>query len=317
MNIAILNESYLTDQHLEALKRLGTVTVYESTDTEEKAIERLNGVDLAIADCFICPLTRKVFEASTQLKFIGLNSTAYDLVDTVAAKERGISVSNIPGFSTEAVAEQVFALLLAIARKIPMGDAAMRRSPFQVDPSALQERGHYLGLNLRGKTLGVIGLGSIGQRVAEIGLAFGMKVLGYNRTLKELHGVQLVSLDELLAQSDVVSINLRLTSVTEGILSREKLSLMKPTSILINTARGKHVDEAALFEALSAGRIAGAGLDVLVDWSLQNPLLKLENVVLSPHSGFLTDESLKNAADIIVKNVEAFVAGAPINVVNF
>jgi len=205
MKITILNESFLKESHLNTLRSFGELVIYENTDTEEKAIERLKGSQIAIADCFIAPLNSKVFNSTESLKLLVVNSTGYELVDNVTAKSKEIQVANIPEFSTESVAEQAIALMLAVSRKIPTADTAMKSSPFQIDP-ANQEQRKYLGFNLQGKTLGIVGLGSIGSRVAQIGIGFGMKVLAFNRSTKYLDGVKQVSLDELLKESDIVSL---------------------------------------------------------------------------------------------------------------
>ncbi len=315
MKIAILNKSFLKNKHLDALRALGDLAIYENTDTEEKAIERLKGVGIAIADCYNAPLNKKVLERTDTLKLLAINSTGYDLVDVAAAKAKGIHVANVPGFSTEAVAEHAIALMLAVSKKIPAGDAAMRQAPFQIDPEN-QEHLKYLCFDLAGKTLGVVGLGNIGSRVVKIGQGFDMKVLAYNRSQKNVEGVKQVSLNELLKESDIVSLHLPLSPETENIITAERLQMMKPTAILINTAPGKCVDESALISALQSHKIAGAGLDTIVDWSASNPLLKLDNVVLSPHSAFFTEEALENCADIIVANVKAFVEGKAVNIVN-
>lgn len=315
MNIAILNESFLSEAHLAALRELGNVVVYENTDTEEKAIERLKDADVAIADCFIAPLNRRVFESVPSLKFLSINSTGFDFVDVDAAKENKILIAHVPGFSTDAVAEQVFALLFAVNRKVVSGDVAMRKAPFQIDPGN-QEQRKFIGFNLIGKTLGVIGLGNIGSRVAQIGLGLGMNVVAYSRSEKGIVKVPQVTLEELLKQSDVVSVNVSFSKETKKMIAKEELELMKPEAILINTAPGKCIDEAALIETLRARKIGGAGLDVLTDWTEKNPILSLDNVVLSPHSGFFTKESLNNCADIIVENVRGFAHGKSVNIVN-
>ncbi len=315
MKIAILNESFFKKSHLDALRVLGDLTIYENTDTEEKAIERLRGVEIAISDCFIAPLNKKVLENADALKFLAISSTGYDLVDVSTAKNRGIQVANVPRYSTEAVAEHAIALMLAVNRKIPAGDVVMRQVPFQIDPAS-QEQKKYLGFNLQGKTLGIVGLGSIGLRVAQIGIGFGMKVLAYNRSQKNIAGIKQVSLEELLKESDIVSLHLPLTPETENLITAERLEMMKPTAILINTAGGKIVDESALISTLQSHKITGAGLDTIVEWKESNPLLKLENVVLSPKSAFFTNESLDNCADIIVTNVKSFVDGKAVNIVN-
>lgn len=313
--IAILNKSFFNESHLRALRALGELIIYENTYTEEETIRRLKGIEVAIADCHIVPLSKKVLESTDALKLLAIKSTGYDLVDIVAAKAKGIQVVNVPGYSTEAVAEHAIALILAVSKKIPAGDAAMRQAPFQVN-QAIQEHRKYLGFNLDGKILGIIGLGSIGLRVAQIGIGFGMKVLAHNRSKKNIEGVKQVLLEELLKQSNIISLHLPFTPETENLITAERLQMMKPTAILINTARGKIVDEPALIKALQSHKIGGAGLDTIVEYKEFNPLLKLDNVVLSPHSAFFTNESLDKCADIIVANVKSFIDRKVINTVN-
>lgn len=315
MKIAVLNECFFNDKHLEKLKKLGDLTVFKDTKTAGQAIERLKGVDIAIVDCFIAPLDKEVLESTDSLKFLSINSTGYDLVDLNTATQKNIKVANVPGFSTDAVAEHAIALMLAVNRKIPLGDNRVRENPFEIDPGNNSHR-EFLGFNVRGKTLGIIGLGKIGTRVAELGLGLGMKVIAHNRTWKQMDGVEMVSLEEVLSRSDVVSINLALSPELENLISEKELSMMKPSAILINTARGKHIKTTALYEALKSRRIAGAGIDALAEWDKNNPLLTLENVVLTPHSAFFTQESLENMADIIVSNVESFINGNPQNIVH-
>lgn len=315
MKIAILNESFLNKSHLNTLRELGDIAIYENTNTAEEAIERLKGVDIAIADCFIVPLNKKVLESTTTLKLLVIESTGYDAIDIIAAKDKGIQIANIPNFSTEAVAEHTIALMLAVSKKIPAGDEMMRQNPFQIDPTN-QEHKKYLGFNLAGKTLGIVGLGNNGLQVAQIGICLGMNVLAYNRSKKDVANIKQVSLEELLKESDIVSLHLPLTLETENLISVEQLQMMKSTAVIINTARGKIIDEHALYNVLQSQKIAGAGLDSIVEWDKSNPLLKLDNVVFSPHSAFFTKESLSNRAEIIVNNAKSFVEGKAINIVN-
>jgi len=315
MKVAILNESFFTERHLEMLRSFGQLKIFEDTDTEEKAIQRMQGFDVVIADCYIAPLNKKVLESADKVKLLAINSTGYDLVDIVAAKRQGIRVANVPGFSTEAVAEHAIALMLSVSKNIPAGDRAMRKRPFQIDPASIDEK-KYCGFNLSGKTLGIIGLGNIGQRTAQIGRSFGMKVLAFNRSKKNLEGVTQVTLEKLLKESDIVSLHLPSTPETENILNADRLQMMKHTAVLINTARGNLIDEKALYNALRTHNIGGAGLDIIVDWKESNPLTKMDNVVLTPHSAFYTKESLNNCAGIIVQNVSDFAEGKTTNIVN-
>lgn len=313
MKIVVLNECFLNETHLQRLKKLGDLTVYTDTNSEQSAMERLKSVEIAIADCFIAPLNQTVLSSTNKLQYLTINSTGYDLVDLNAARAKGIKVSNIPGFATEAVAEHTIALMFAVNRRLSQFDPEMRKKPYEVDP---EKDAPLAGFNFTGKTLGVIGLGSIGSRVAELGKGIGMNVFGHNRSQKQIKGIKMVSLEELLKQSDVVSIHLPLTKETEGIIGEKELAMMKPSAILINTSRGKHVNGKALYNALSNKKLYGAGLDILDEMTENNPLLQLNNITLTPHSAWLTKESFVNLAELVVSNVEAFVQGRPQNLIN-
>jgi D-3-phosphoglycerate dehydrogenase len=315
--IAVLNTNGCADErHIDTLRSLGNVIRYDETDTDAKVRERLRNADIAIAQPFTAPLKAQAFASVKRLKLLVVCTTGYDNVDVAAATEHGVLVANTRSYSTESVAEHAIALMLAVSRRIPVADAAMRRKPFEA-LEGVPEHMPYMGFDLAGKTLGIIGLGRIGSRVAQIASqGFGMKVLAYDRSPHETPGVTFASLDDLLKQSDVVSMHLSLSKDTAQMLNAPRLALMKPTAILINTARGKLVDEAALYRALQTGQIAGAGLDTLDDTTANNPLLSLQNVVLSPHSAYFTQESTTRRAEEIVATVKAFVADAPVNIVN-
>ncbi len=314
MNIAFLNDCYLNEEHLERLRRLGSLTVYDDTDSESGCIERLKGVEIAIVDGFKAPLGTRVIESADALRLLVIPSTAFHMVDLDAANRKGMKVANVPGFSTEAVAEHAIALMFAVIKSIPLGDREVRKTPFEISGTESDER--FLGFDVKGKTLGVIGLGAIGARVAEIGSALGMKIVAYNRTPRDVPNVEMLGLEALLRTSDVVSVNLALTPETEYIISDKTLALMKPTAILINTAIGKHVNTKALYKALKEKKIFGAGLDALAEWDEGNPLLELGNIVLSPHSAWWTNEACANLAETVTENVESFVGGEPRNLVN-
>ena len=313
--IFILNHLNLRETHLGHLREIGEVIITADTLTEKQAIARLKSANIAVVDGFKAPLGRAVIDRTAGLQLVILTSTAFHMVDLEAAKEKGVKVANTPAYATEAVAEHAIALMFAAVRAIPLGDRAVRANPFQVD-LANEEHLKFLGFELRGKVLGVIGLGAIGSRVAELGLALGMRVLAYNRTFKMMSNVETTSLDEVLSRSDIVSVNLALNGETENIISERELALMKPGSVLINTADGRHVNTRALFSALQDGRISAAGLDVLAEWDRSNPLLTLDNVVFAPQSASCTREASANLAESIVQTVEAFASGRPINLVS-
>lgn len=316
MKIAILNECFLDKDHLVRLKKLGEVKIFPNTKTEEDAIKRLKGVDIAIVDGFECPLNKKVLSSADKLKFLVLPHTGYFMVDLEVASEKGIKVANAPGFSKQAVAELVIGLMFAVNRRIPLIDREMRQNPFQMDPANVDQQRKYWGFDIKGKTIGVIGLGRIGEVVAELALGLGMKVIAHNRSPKRMKGVEMVNLDELLKKSDVVSINVTSGKDTEKFISERELKLMKPTAILINVDQAAQVDTEALYKALNDKKIAGAGLDY-VDVSKGHPIFKLDNVVILAHNGSYTNESFRQILpDIIVSDIEAFVKGYPINIVN-
>jgi phosphoglycerate dehydrogenase-like enzyme len=251
--------------------------------------------------------TDYVFRQAVHLRLLSIWGAGTDNVDLAAAKRHGVTVTNTPGVAARAVAEHALALLLAAARRIPQVDAAMRRGEWL--------RGE--ALLLAGKTLGIIGLGAVGREFARLGAAVGMRVVAWTPHPKPELGFELVSLDELLARADVVSLHLRLSPETQGLIGIRQLGLMKRSAILINTARGAITDEIALIEALSSRRIAAAGLDVFETEPLPqgHPLTRLDNVVLTPHSAGIAPEVVEAGLELAVRNIWSFLAGKPANVV--
>jgi lactate dehydrogenase-like 2-hydroxyacid dehydrogenase len=315
MKIVILNECFLKENHLDRLYALGELEIYSDTDTEEKTKTRLKGADIAIADPFVAKLNKNVLLNLDQLKLLALNTTGYDLVDIENAAKKNIKVAHIPNFSTDAVAEHVIALIFGLIRKIPISDKTVRDGLFEVDPGNIEHR-NFLTFNLKDKILGVVGLGKIGQRVAQLGIGLGMQVIAYNRSEQKIDNVRLVKLEELLKTSDVISLNLAFSPELENFISAKELDLMKPSAVLINTARGKLINSNDLAAALKEKKISGASLDTLDNNNLDNPLLKLDNIILTPHSAWFTQESLDNMADLVCLNVENFIHGNPSNIVN-
>ncbi len=249
----------------------------------------------------------EVFAACPNLRVLSLWGTGTDHVDLTAAADHGIAVTNTPGVSAVAMAEHTLALMLAVARDLPRIDARTRRGAWP--------RGFVT--QLHGKILGVVGLGAIGLQTARIAKGIGMEVIAWTRTPEgkpvDGLGVKLVDLETLYAHSDVVSLHVRLTPETTGLIGRRELGLMKDTAILINTARGQVVKEADLIEALATGRIAGAGLDVFDSEPLpeNHALAALPNVVMTPHSGGVTTEALEAGLRMAVDNVFDALAGNP------
>ncbi len=317
MKTVILNECFLNEDHLKRLKKLGEVEIFENTTTSQDTIQRLKGADIAIVDGFLAPLDRAVLNSPDKLKLLVLVHTGYHMVDLESANKKGIKIANAPGFSKESVAELVIGLMFAVSRKIVMGDKIMRSNPsFEMDPG---DRNHdkYWGSDIKGKTMGVIGLGNIGGTVAQLALGLGMKVIATNRSPKQMEGVEMVSLTELLKKADVVSINVTSNRQTANIISEKELALMKPTAFLINVDQAQQLDIEALYQALKENKIAGAGIDVIRGVKKDHPILKLDNITFTAHFGSFTQEAFrKNLPEIVVSNIENFVKGTPINIIN-
>jgi len=288
----------------ERLKKLGETRVYTArgADDDAELIRRIDGARAVLNIRAHARFTDAVLAACRSVKLVSIWGTGTDNVDLEAAGRRGVTVCNTPGVNAFAVAEHTLALILAAARKITRIDREMRTGAWPRE----------LLTQLLGSTLGVFGTGRIGSRVAELGRAFGMEV----RTWSARSGAAAVK-DEILRAADVVSLHLRLAPDTRAFLTRREFGLMKRTAILVNTGRGALVERAALLDALSAGKIAAAGLDVFHDEPLKpgDPLLALPNVVLSPHHAGQTPEVIRDGLLRAVENIENFLAGRPTDVV--
>lgn len=249
----------------------------------------------AIVSLLLDPIPAAIFEAAPKLKIVANVAAGYENVDLAAAKSRGVWVTNVPGATTESVADLTWALILAVARRVLEGDAMVRGGRFRKWDFHLLR-----GMEMRGKTLGIVGPGRIGRAVAARAVGFGMRVLFAGRG----------GLERVLRESDVVSLHTPITAETRRMIDRRRLAMMKRTAILVNTARGKIVEEAALVDALRRGRLAGAGLDVFEDEPRVHPgLLRLKNVVLLPHIGSSTDETRTNMVATAFRNVTEALAG--------
>ncbi len=255
------------------------------------------------------PVSGEVIRACSNLKLINVAFTGTDHIDKVACKELGIAVCNAAGYSTNAVAELTISSAITLLRKVVDMEQGLR---------AGGDRSGFLGRELSGKTFGVVGFGAIGQRVAALALAFGCRVLSYNRSHKAMPGVNQVSLERLLKESDVVSLHLPLFPDTYGLINAERLRLMKPSAILVNTARGNVVDIPELAEALKDGIIAGAAIDVYEKeppLDGEHPLFGAPNTLLLPHIGFATEEAIHIRTEIVMENLWRWLQGTPQNIV--
>lgn len=286
------------------------LVIYEDKVEEDLLKERVKDAEILIIANM--PLKGEVIAAAKKLKFISIAFTGYDHVDLDVCRKMNIQVSNAGGYSTNSVAELALGLMIGLLRNIVVLDPIAREGGI---------RKGYRQIDLMGKTLGILGTGEIGSAVAKLGLAFGCQVIAYSRTeKKELldKGVRYLPLDDVLKESDIVSIHMPLTDKTRGMISKEKLELMKPSSLLINTGIGPIVDNDALAEALEKGVIAGAGID-RVDMEppipTDYPLLSAPNTIIVPHIGFATEEALVRRAEITINNIVKWEEDAQENIV--
>lgn len=314
-SIVVLDGHTLNPGDLDwsALAALGELTVHDSTPPV-LVQERAAGAQILLTNK--TPLPRRVMELLPELKYIGVLATGYNVVDTLAANERGIPVTNVPGYGTAAVAQHVFALLLELTQRTGLHSDTVRAGDWSRSADWCYWRTPLVELS--GLTMGIVGWGAIGQAVARIGRAFGMKVIAATRRPRVEDGVAFTTVDELFRLADVVSLHCPLTPETQGMVHAERLAGMKPTAFLINTGRGPLIVEADLAEALRAGRIAGAALDVLSTEppAPDNPLLTAPHCLITPHLAWAAKASRQRLMDAVVENVRAFLAGAPVNVVN-
>lgn len=297
----------------ERAKKLGDVVVFteRGADQEQELVRRIGRAQVAINIRAHARFTEGVFTACPSLKMVSVWGTGTDNVDLNVAGMRGVTICNTPGVNAFAVAEHTLTLMLAVGRKITTLDAEMRMNRWPRE----------LLTQMLGKTLGVFGMGTIGARVAALGKAIGMEVLGWSATGDPARiskaGARPASKDEILTRADVISLHVRLSPETRGFLGRKELAQMKPTAILVNTGRGALVDREALLAALTERKIMGAGLDVFHQEPLaaDDPILALPNVILSPHNAGQTPEVIRDGLLRAVQNVEHFLKGKPRDVV--
>ena len=303
------------DLSWQPLEAIAACEVHPRTPLDQ-TIARCAGAEIVITNK--APLTREIIAALPDLKYIGVTATGFNVVDVVAAKERGIVVTNVPGYSTPAVAQHVIALMLEMTNHVGHASKSVEAGGW-VKCLDFAYWDHPI-IELSGRTLGIIGYGEIGSAVARIAVAFGMKVLASKRTWKESPpaGVTATEIDDIFRQSDVISLHCPLTDATKHLVGERTLNLMKREAMIINTGRGPLVDEAALAKALNESRIAGAGLDVLSvePAKADNPLLTAKNCLITPHVAWASRESRARLIDITAANLQAFLAGKPVNVVN-
>ncbi len=284
------------------------IVYYDNRVEDVKSlIERSQYADIVVLSNF--KYSKEVIEKCTNLKMICVAFTGVDHVDVAYCKERGIRVCNCAGYSTVAVADVVFGMVISLARNFIPCDTVCREEG---------TKDGLVGFELEGKKFGLIGLGAIGTRVANIAKAFGCEVYAYSRTVKNIEGIKFVSKEELLSTCDIVSLHVPQTAETINLIDEKALSLMKPTAMLINTARGPVVNSEALAKALNEGKIAAAGIDVFEiepPIAKKHPLLNTPNTIVTPHIAFATKQAFEKRADIVAKNIKLWLDDTPQNVI--
>lgn len=315
MKIAILDLDTLTAGELDfsPIEALGEVVYYDSLP-KEKVIDACRGADAVLVNK--AEMSREVIEALPELKYIGVFATGYNNIDVSAARERAIDVVNVPGYSTDSVAQLIITYILTFATSLPDYNASVHRgewissSTFSYFPYRLTE--------LAGKTFGIIGYGAIGKKVTSIASALGMNVIVYTKSEHPECPYVRVGRDEVFAKSDYLALCCPLNDGTRNIVNRETLSKMKPTSFLVNTSRGGCVDSQALCDALNAGRIAGAAVDVLVQEPMaeSEPLFRAKNIYFTPHIAWATIEARERLIKAVAANLANWQNGTSTNVVN-
>ena len=304
------------DLSWEDFDKLGELTVYDRCAGEEEVIERIAGAEIVITNK--TPISKKAIESNTNLKYIGVLATGYNVIDYKAAREKGIPVSNVPAYGTYAVAQFAIALLLEICHHIGHHDRAVKEGRWEINPD--WSFWDYPLIELIGKTMGIIGFGRIGQATGRIAGALGLEVLAHDKTQTE-EGKKIasyVSLEELYDQSDIISLHCPLFPDTEGMINKKSIAKMKDGVIIINNSRGPLIVEQDLADALNSGKVHAAGIDVVSVEPIRpdNPLLKAKNCIITPHIAWAPIECRQRIMDISVDNLRSFLDGKPVNVVN-
>lgn len=314
MDIAVLDKQTLTcegDVDFSPIEKLGNVR-WLRIGSEDDIIRGARGCTAVLCNKIL--ITRRVLESLPEVKYVGVFATGYNNVDLKAARELGVTVTNVPGYSGAAVAQHVMALILHFYSKADIYDRAVRAGEWEA-----QDCFSYFPYPMHevcGKTLGIFGFGDIGKRVAKAAAALDMKVLVHTRTLPENCPYELVGKKELFSRSDVLTLHCPLTEQTEKLINKDTLALMKSGAILINTARGGLVDEDALYDALTGGRIKAAALDVLgQEPPRANRLIGLDNCVITPHVAWAPAETRNRLVSLAAKNLTAYMCGMPVNTI--
>lgn len=323
MKIVVLDGYTLNpgDISWEGLEKFGELKVYDRVSYDEKdediIAERVGDADIVFTNK--TPITKNALGKMPNLKFIGVLATGYNIVDVDAAKEKGIVVANIPTYGTNSVGQFAIALLLEMCHHVGAHSDSVFRGEWARNPDWCYW--NYPLIELAGKTMGIIGYGRIGQTTGRIAQALGMKVIAsdvYKNPALESDTMKYAELDELFVQSDIIVLHCPLFESTKGIINKDNIAKMKDGVMIINNSRGPLIVEEDLAEALNSGKVAGAAVDVVMTEPIKsdNPLLKAKNCIITPHISWAPKESRKRLMDIAADNLERFLAGNPVNVVN-
>lgn len=318
MKIVILDGYTLNPGDLSwgRFEELGDLTVYDRTPADQ-VVKRIGDAEIVYTNK--TPITRETLESCTNIRFIGVLATGYDIVNKDAAKEKGIPVSNIPSYGTDAVSQFAIALLLELCHHIGAHSDSVKNGDWSKNPDWCYW--NFPLIELAGKTMGIIGLGRIGQGTARIAQALGMKVIAHDshkRPELATEACRYAELDELFSESDIIVLHCPLLPETAGIINKKNIAKMKDHVMIINNSRGPLVVEEDLCEALNSGKVSGAGLDVASTEPIRadNPLLKAKNCIITPHISWAPKESRQRLMDIAADNLKKYLEGNPINIVN-
>lgn len=304
MRIVYLDEpTYLPDSWVARFGALGEFDVFADRPDQQTALHRLCSADLAIVEWTRLPAA--LLSRVDRLRYLTLVTTSFDTVDVDAAEAAGITVAHCPNYARQAVAEHVFGLLLALLRRIPAADSAVRQGARHLYPP-------FLSRELRGQTLGLVGTGRIATAVATIAAGFGMRVIGANRTGTPVDGITVLPLNDVLRGSDVLSLHVPLNRDTRGLLDADRLAMLRPSAVLVNTCRAELADQAVLVGMLETGRLSGAALDDVSE-PRSDVLSTLDNVILTPGTGWYTETAREANLVEVYDNLTSYLVGQPVN----
>lgn len=310
MKIVTLATKFVyTKEQLEKLQRVGEVINYDVRKLKgDEIVHHIDDAEILIAGgSGVSEITAEVLQKCPRLKYISLLSSGTDYVDLAAASKSGIKVSNLRGANSQSVAEHIWGLIFSLSKRITESHIGTKEGKYEFS--------HYEGVEVYGKTIGIVGLGEIGSRVAKVALSLDMNILAFNRSRKDIAGVTQVDLNTLLKESDIVVVSIPMTGDTINLIHKEKINLMKDKSILVSVSREAIINKEDLLGALEKGKFFGVGLELEINTPADERFYKYPNVILTPHNAFFTAESERKANDQAVDNVVKFVEGKPVNLV--